>query len=265
MSARSLLGGTVVGLLAATGSLLPVDELVMPQVATAASVRVVAPPLAGRTIVLDPGHQLGNANFPRRISRLVDAGGFLKACNSTGTATRGGYPEATFSFAVSRRVRRHLVDLGARVVMTRTRNSEDLWGPCIDERGRAGNDIGADLKLSIHGDGSWTGHGFHVIRPGDRVGWTRDIVRPSRRLALVVRRELAAAGLPCANYIAGGDGLAVRGDLGTLNWSDIPVVMVELGNMRAARDARLMTSRSGRDRYARALVRAVVAYFQTRT
>ena len=23
--------------------------------------------------------------------------------------------------------------------MTRTRNSQDLWGPCVDERGRAGN------------------------------------------------------------------------------------------------------------------------------
>jgi N-acetylmuramoyl-L-alanine amidase len=45
----------------------------------------------------------------------------------------------------------------------------------------------------------------------------------------------------------------VRGDLGTLNLSDVPVVMVELGNMRDDRDAALMTSEAGRRRYARAL------------
>ncbi|MGH3425712.1 MAG: hypothetical protein ACRDO8_13340, partial [Nocardioidaceae bacterium] len=59
-------------------------------------------PLAGSTIVIDPGHQLGNARHPRRIAEPVDAGGFRKPCNTTGTATDGGYPEATFTFAVAR-------------------------------------------------------------------------------------------------------------------------------------------------------------------
>ena len=51
-------------------------------------------------------------------------------------------------------------------------------------------------------------------------------------LARSVRAGLVRAGVPVANYIAGGDGLDVRSDLGTLNLSDIPTVMVELGNMR---------------------------------
>ena len=58
-------------------------------------------PLGGRTIVIDPGHQLGNHNFPRQINRMVPAGGFKKPCNTTGTATDGGYPEATFTWQVS--------------------------------------------------------------------------------------------------------------------------------------------------------------------
>ena len=32
-------------------------------------------PLAGRIIVLDAGHQLGNHNFPAQINRPVNAGG----------------------------------------------------------------------------------------------------------------------------------------------------------------------------------------------
>src|SRR5690349_22161018 len=112
-------------------------------------------PLAGRVVVLDPGHQLGNHNFPRRIDRPVPAGGFSKPCNTTGTATNGGYPEATFTWQVSRQLERRLEDLGATVRMTRHSNSEARWGPCVNVRGRAGNKLPADLKISIHGDGSF--------------------------------------------------------------------------------------------------------------
>jgi N-acetylmuramoyl-L-alanine amidase len=219
--------------------------------------------LDGRVVVIDPGHQLGNHRFPRRIHRLVPAGGFRKACNTTGTATNGGYPEASLTWDVALRLRDRLQALGATVRMTRHSNRQDRWGPCVDERGRAGNRLddggSADLKVSIHADGSFTrgAHGFHVIAPADRRPWTHDIYRSSRRLALVTRAALVDRGLNKATYVAGGDGLDVRRDLATLNLSDVPTVMVELGNMRNARDAALMTRAGGRDRYARALATAV--------
>jgi N-acetylmuramoyl-L-alanine amidase len=146
--------------------------------------------------------------------------------------------------------------------MTRHSNREDRWGPCVDVRGRAGNALPADLKISIHGDGSWSAgaHGFHVIAPVDRRPWTHDIFRSSRRLAKHVRAALRRSGLPVANYIAGGDGLDFRSDLATLNLSDVPTVMVELGNMRSPRDAARMTSPSGRATYARGLAKAVRAF-----
>jgi N-acetylmuramoyl-L-alanine amidase len=216
-------------------------------------------PLAGRTVVIDPGHQLGNHNYPGKISRLVPAGGFEKPCNTTGTATDGGYPEATFAWRVSRLLEDRLERLGATVRLTRQANREDRWGPCVDVRGRAGNRRPADLKISIHGDGSWAAgaRGFHVIAPTDRPPWTHDIYRPSRRAALDTRAALRGVGLSVANYIAGGDGLDHRSDLATLNLSNVPTVMVELGNMRNARDARRMTSKAGRATYARGLALAV--------
>ncbi len=221
-------------------------------------------PLAGKVIVIDPGHQLGNHNFPARINRQVPAGGFTKACNSTGTATNGGYPEATFAWKVSRRVARRLRALGATVRLTRHSNRQDRWGPCVDVRGRAGNAIGADLKLSIHADGSYAAgaRGFHVIAPADRAPWTADIHDSSMRLARAVKGGLLAKRFVVANYTAGGDGLDVRSDLGTLNLSDVPTVMVELGNMRSAREARVMTSRPGRARYSRGLVAGVRTFLR---
>lgn len=218
-----------------------------------------AKPLAGTIVVIDPGHQLGNHNYPRKINRLVPAGGFKKACNTTGTATNGGFPEATLAWKVSKRLEARLERLGARVRLTRSSNRQDRWGPCVDERGRAGNRVGADVKVSVHGDGSYTAgaHGFHVIAPTDRRPWTHDIYRSSKRLALDTRAAMRRQGLPVANYIAGGDGLDFRSDLGTLNLSDVPTVMVELGNMRNPTDARRMTSPAGRATYARALADAV--------
>jgi N-acetylmuramoyl-L-alanine amidase len=260
MSLRTLGAATLVVVCSTAGALLPAGPAQVPtQAPTVVTTAAAALPLAGRTIVIDPGHQLGNHNFPRQISRLVPAGGFRKPCNTTGTATRAGFPEPTLTIRVSRLLRQRLVDLGARVVMTRYRNEQDLWGPCVDERGRAGNGIEADLKISIHGDGSTaTGaRGFHVIRPTSRAGWTDDIAAPSRRLAYAVRAALRDQGLPVANYIAGGDGMDARGDLGTLNLSDVPVAMVELGNMRNRTDARRMTTTAGRATYARGLARGI--------
>jgi len=219
--------------------------------------------LEGRVVVIDPGHQLGNRHFPRRINRLVPAGGFRKPCNTTGTATNGGYPEPSLTWDVAVRLRERLRALGAEVRMTRHSNRQDRWGPCVDERGRAGNRLddggAADLKISIHADGSFApgAHGFHVIAPPDRGPWTHDIYRASRRLALDTRAALVDRGLTRATYVAGGDGLDVRRDLGTLNLSDVPTVMVELGNMRHPRDAVTMTRAQGRERYARALAAAV--------
>jgi N-acetylmuramoyl-L-alanine amidase len=221
-----------------------------------------AGPLSGRTIVIDPGHQLGNHNFPSQINRSVPAGGFRKPCNTTGTATNGGYPEATFTWQVSRLLRTRLERLGADVRLTRHSNSEKRWGPCVDARGRAGNRLPADLKISIHGDGSFAAgaRGFHVIAPPDRRPWTHDIFKTSRRLALDTRAALRGVHLKVANYIAGGDGLDFRSDLGTLNLSNVPAVMVELGNMRNAGDAKRMTSKAGRATYARGLAHAVRHY-----
>ncbi|MBM0124276.1 N-acetylmuramoyl-L-alanine amidase family protein [Pimelobacter simplex] len=236
---------------------------VLPSAPTAPTAAPV--PLAGRVVVLDPGHQLGNARFPGEINRLVDAGGFDKACNTTGTASDDGYPEATFTWQVAVEVRRRLRALGARVVLTRDDNSVAQWGPCIDERGRIGNpgEPGptADLRISLHADGvrSSTAHGFHVIRPGERSGWTDDVAAASEGLALALRDALVGAGFAPSTYV-GDEGIDVRTDLGTLNHSDVPVVMAELGNMRDADDAAVMESDAGRRRYARAVVTAVRSF-----
>lgn len=218
-------------------------------------------PLRHITIAFDPGHQLGNHNYPRHINAPVPAGGFTKPCNTTGTATNTGVAEATVNIALARAVTRRLRALGARVRLTRVTNSQRRWGPCVDARGRFGKRVGAKLMVSLHADGaSSSAHGFHVIAPTRRSPWTTDIAGRSLRLAKSLRAGLTHVGVPRSTYVGRGTGLAVRSDLGTLNKCDVPVAMVEVGNMRNAADARRMTSRSGRATYARAVVRGIRAY-----
>jgi len=221
-------------------------------------------PLAGVRIALDPGHQLGNHNFPRQTARLVPAGGFRKACNTTGTATNSGYAEASFNFAVASVVRKRLQALGARVLLTRTTNSQRMWGPCIDQRGRFGKRVNAVLAVSLHADGSTLARarGFHVIAPTSRRPWTDDIAKGSLRLAKAVRSGLDRRRVPRSTYLAGGTALVKRSDLGTLNLSDVPIALVELGNMRNPKDAKRMMSVRGRAVYASAIVSGIRAYLR---
>jgi N-acetylmuramoyl-L-alanine amidase len=56
------------------------------------------------------------------------------------------------------------------------------------------------------------------------------------------------------------EGLSKRSDIAGINLSERPVVMMELGEMRNPQDARLMSLAKGRQRYAQAIVRGIVAW-----
>lgn len=217
--------------------------------------------LKGATIAVDPGHNGGNASHPSEIAKLVPAGGFRKECDTTGTATRDErLSEPAFTWDMARRLKKLLEAQGAKVVLTRKNNSG--VGPCINKRAQIGNHAGADVAISIHGDGGPTGgRGFHVIRPGLIRDYTDLIVKPSYELALDVRAALDAAGLRRADYIA-RKGLDRRTDLGGLNLSKVPKVLTELGNMQNSVDARHMKSAKWRDHVARALRDGLAAYLQ---
>jgi N-acetylmuramoyl-L-alanine amidase len=214
-------------------------------------------PLRGTTIVLDPGHNGGNAGATAAINRLVSIGkGVRKACDTTGTATDGGYAEAAYTWDVAVRARRVLRRRGATVVLTRADNRS--VGPCIDERARIANRVRADAKVSIHADGGpASGRGFHVIEPALITGLTDDIFGVSHRLAVDLRSAFrTATGEPYADYI-GARGLDRRADLGGLRLSDVPGVFIETGNMRNARDATRMLRATYRLSVARGIANGI--------
>jgi N-acetylmuramoyl-L-alanine amidase len=221
------------------------------QAATTAAVDAVQPSAGPRrTVLLDPGHNGGNASHLAQINRRVpDGRGGTKACNTTGTATDDGFTEHEFAIDVALEVRDLLRANGVNVVLTRT--DDDGVGPCVDQRGRAAAKANADLAVSIHADGApASGHGFHVIYPKPPLNAAQG--KPSLDLATDLRNALREAGLPVSTYV-GTNGLDGRSDLAGLNLSTRPVAMVECANMRNPREAMMVSNGAGQARYAQAI------------
>lgn len=240
----------------AAGGLAAMAALAAAAAGPAASTTPTAP-LAGKVVAIDPGHNGGNGSHPSEINREVNAGGGRrKACDTTGTETNDGrLTEHAFAFDVAQRLRRDLEAQGARVVLTRS--TDRGVGPCIDRRAAIGNAAQADAAISIHGDGGPpSGRGFHVIRPKGVRGQSTALLASSDLLGRRVRTALRAKGYRTSTY-AGEQGLDLRDDLGGLNLSTVPKVLVELGNMRNAADARLMKQPAARERMAAALAAAL--------
>jgi N-acetylmuramoyl-L-alanine amidase len=254
---RVAVGLAAVVLVGCGTSPAPAPITTAPVAATTTTAVATTPAPPQRVVVLDPGHNGGNGTHTTEIGRPVpDGRGGTKACNTTGTATDAGYPEHAFTWDVAQRVRRALEADGVRVVLTRP--DDTGVGPCVDERGRAGEAAGADAVVSIHADGaSPGGSGFHVALSDPPLNSAQGA--PARELALAVRDAMRTGGFADSDY-TGEQALTPRADLAGLNHSTRPAVLVECANMRNAAEAALVSSEAGRERYADAIAAGILTY-----
>ena len=236
---------------ASTGVILAASSL-------AAPVTHAAPgSVAGMIVFLDPGHNGAN---DASMTRQVPTGrGGTKDCQTSGTSSDDGFPEHTFTWDTVLRIRAALNQLGVRTAMSR--GNDDQVGPCVDERAAMANALQPNAVVSIHGDGGPpTGRGFHILYSSPPLTPTQAL--QSVQFARMMRDQLAGAGIPPSTYI-GTDGLNPRSDIAGLNLAQYPSILVELGNMKNPVDSSLMESPDGRQKYADAVVKGVVAFLQT--
>jgi len=234
----------------------------VPSTAVVAATPVVPSPPAPRvrTVVLDPGHNGGNASHPDEIGRQIPNGrGGTKACNTTGTSTAQGYDEHAFNWDVVLRVRDSLVERDVRVLLTRP---DDIGvGPCVNERAAVANRAGADAMVSVHADGAApSGQGFHVAYSDPPVHPSQGT--PSTALARSLAGAMGDAGYPVSNY-RGEDGLDTRDDLAGLNHAEVPAALVECANMHNPDEAAQLSTAGGRARYAAAITDGILRWLAT--
>ncbi|MFI6683812.1 N-acetylmuramoyl-L-alanine amidase [Streptomyces sp. NPDC050485] len=222
-------------------------------------------PLAGKTVVIDPGHNPKNFQHTTEINQQVDIGTNKKECDTTGTETNDGYTEAEFTLDVSHRVKAILEKQGAKVIFTQ--DDDHTFGPCVNERARIGNQAKADAVVSVHADGAEEGQrGFHVILPALVKGGAADtapIMGPSRELGVrIAGKFVQDTGMNASNYVGDGTGLDTRSDLGGLNLSTVPKVFIECGNMGDSRDAALLKSADWRQKAAQGISDGITSFLR---
>jgi N-acetylmuramoyl-L-alanine amidase len=210
--------------------------------------------IAGMIVFLDPGHNGAN---DASISRQVPTGrGGTKDCQASGTTTNDGYPEHTFTWDTTLRLRAALSALGARTALSR--GDDTSVGPCVDQRAAMANNLHPNAIVSVHADGGPAGgRGFHVNYSAPPLNQAQ--AGPAVQFARVMRDQMQASGIPPASYI-GQSGLYGRSDLAGLNLAQYPSILVECGNMKNATDSALMESPEGRQKYAEAMARGVAAF-----
>ncbi len=176
-----------------------------------------ARPLAGRVVVLDPGH-----------------GG-----TDPGAVGAGGTLEKDVSLAVSLRLRDLLLAMGARVILTRA----DDTAVGLYERAERARSAGADLFLSVHAN--W--NRWKSIRGVEAYYYPGGA---GDRLAEAAVRHLAARlGVP-------GRG-AMPADFVVLRETPAPAALVEVGFLSHPAEEALLRDGSYRERVAAALAAAV--------
>jgi N-acetylmuramoyl-L-alanine amidase len=205
-------------------------------------------------VVIDPGHDL-RANSqtepigPGSSTRKIKDGGGTSGIVS-------GLREAELNLRVAMRLRTLLERAGVKVVMTRTTTSGASMGNVA--RARIANTAGAALFLRIHADGSTdsSARGTHTLYPALRSGWTDDVYVESRRAARIVQGELRAAlGFP-------DRGLQERSDFTGFNWSNVPVILVEMGFMTNPTEDRLLATATYQRRAAIGLCRGALRFLR---
>lgn len=213
--------------------------------------RLIAAPHAARIVVIDPGHQARGNNDEEPIGPGSATTKPKVTSGTEGVVT--GIPESELVLAIGLMVREELEARGVRVIMTRTRQDVNISNI---ERTKLANQVGADLYLRVHADGIDSGsvYGIHTLYPVSIAGWTDDIAAASKRAAQLTQSALVAA-------TGGKDrGLDARDDMTGFNWSDVPVIIPEIGFMTNAAEDRLLAQDSYRRKIAVALAQAAVQF-----
>jgi N-acetylmuramoyl-L-alanine amidase len=209
----------------------------------------------GPTIVIDPGHDLRanpatEAIGPGSKTRKIKDGG-----GTRGVAT--GTPEHVVNLRISLLLRDEMQQRGYCVVMTRTKSSGRSIGNVA--RARIANRAHAALFVRVHADGSTnrSRHGTSTLYPALHRGWTDDVLPESKADARVIQRELVAA-------IRSRDlGTVPRSDLTGFNWSDVPVVLAEVGFLTNPSEDRKLATRAYQRRVARGLAQGIARTVKT--
>jgi N-acetylmuramoyl-L-alanine amidase len=188
-------------------------------------------PLAGAVIGLDPGHQARGNYSHERVSPNSNETKPKVSSGTRGVSSR--VPEYIVVLDVALLLKQKLEELGAEVVMVRETHDVNISNI---ERAILMNGRGADLVVRIHCNGSDNrSHSGAMMFVPQRDIFPGVVERSYNAGQIIFKSFLEATDARNAGFIR-------KSDLTGFNWSEVPVILIEMGFMTNPREDLLLVS-----------------------
>ena len=208
----------------------------------------------GHIIGIDPGHQSESVD----MSALEPNGpgsSEMKAKCSTGTqGSYSGVPEYQLNLEISLQLRDELEQRGYQVVMTRTDNETAISNM---ERAQYVASQGAEIYVRIHanGDDSHTASGALTMSPSQNNPYIPQLFDQSNRLSqCIIDSYCAATGFQNL-------GIQYTDTMTGINWSTVPVTILEMGFMTSQDDDLKMNDTEFQKTMVQGIANGIDSYF----
>lgn len=186
-------------------------------------------PAKGKKIAIDPGHQGPNVDMSD-LEPMGPGSQELKAKASSGTQGRyTNVPEYELTLNISRQLQEELKKRGYETVLTREDHDTAISN---SERALMAADAGADIYVRIHANGSEdpTANGAMTMVPSAENPFVGALHPQSYALGEhVINAYCQACGME-------NDGVQLYDNMTGINWSKLPVIILEMGYMTNEQD-----------------------------
>lgn len=210
---------------------------------------------AGHIVGIDPGHQSYSVDMSDQ-EPLGPGSSEMKAKASTGTeGVYTGLPEYQLNLDVSLKLRDILEDRGYQVVMTRTDNDTAISNK---ERAQYVAEMGAEIYVRIHANGeeSRTVSGALGMAPSPDNPYVGELSEQSQLLSQCILDSYCEA-TEFKNL-----GVDFYDNMTGINWSTVPVTILEMGFMTFESDDRQMSDEAFQEKMAEGIADGIDEYFR---
>lgn len=208
----------------------------------------------GRIIVIDAGHQQTANDETEPIGPAATETKVKATTGNTGVTT--GVAEYELNLEIALKLESELASRGYTVKMIRTSNDVDISNAT---RAEYANNLGADAVIKIHANGSTDSSATGVMTVCQTASnpYNSSIYEDCKALATdVLSGLLEATG-------AKSDGIWETDAMSGINWSTVPVTIVEVGYMTTASDEELLVSEDYQSKIAKGIADGIDTYVST--
>ena len=207
-------------------------------------------------VAIDPGHQGPDVDMSA-LEPNAPGSSEMKAKASSGTTGQySGIPEYQLALDISLMLKTELESRGYDVLLTRENNETAISN---SERAKLANESGADICVRIHANGSEDSgaNGALALVPSEENPYVGNLGGESRRLAdSVLGRYCAATGMA-------DQGVQSNDTMTGINWSKIPVMILEMGFMSNKQDDLNMADEAYRAKMVTGIADGIDSYYGT--